>query len=176
MEKPLVMILMGGAGSNQTYHCTKKLVQSHFPLHILACVGRKTKIIKKIEKLKRNPAVSLTCIPFTDRISDLMAVSDLLITKPGPATTSEAAILKLPVILDATATNIFWERGVAKFVLSNNLGREVKSLSKLNSLVEEMLFNKKIRGDIMASFDRLPPYRFNHEIMSIIKSMCPPVA
>jgi processive 1,2-diacylglycerol beta-glucosyltransferase len=173
-DKPVVAIIMGGAGSNQTYRYFKALARCSFPLHVLACVGRNTKIIKRLKKIKCNPLVSLSCIPFTDKISDLMAASDLLITKPGPGSMSEAAILKLPMLIDAVATNIFWEKEVTKFVLKNKLGYEVKSFSKLRPLVKNMLFDKKTKKMLGESFDRLPPYRFNKEILSIITSMCPP--
>lgn len=171
-DKPVVMLLMGGAGSYQSYSYFKRLAQFPKPIHILVCTGRNTSIAKSIAQVTRNPWVSYTSIPFTLKISDLMAASQLLITKPGPGTVTEAMIMKIPVLLDRTSTPIFWERKVFEFAKRHGIGQEVRSLRKLNTLVEQMLFDNANRKQIKQAFAKTPPYRFDQEVKKLVRQLC----
>lgn len=171
-DKPIVMLLMGGAGSHQSYSYFNRLAQFPKPIHILVCTGRNTHITKSIARVARNPWVSYTCIPFTLKISDLMAASQLLITKPGPGTVTEAMMMKIPVLLDRTSTPIFWERKVFEFAKQHGIGHEVRSLRKLNKLVEQMLFDDAHRTQIKQAFAKTPPYRFDQEIKQLVRQLC----
>ena len=42
---------------------------------------------------------SITVLPFTDKVPELMAISDLVITKPGGLTTSESLASSLPILV-----------------------------------------------------------------------------
>lgn len=168
-DKPTVMLLMGGAGSGQSYSYFKRLSQFPKPIHILTCTGRNTGVAKKIARFNRKPWVSYTNIPFTLKISDLMAVSQLVITKPGPGTVTEAMIMKVPVLLDRTSTPIFWERRVFEFAKRHGIGQEVRSLSKLNQVVDQMLFDDAHRKRIKQAFANTPPYNFDQKVKLLIE-------
>jgi len=171
-DKPVVMLLMGGAGSGQSYSYFKRLSQFPKPLHILVCTGRNTRVAEKISRFARKPWVSYTNVPFTLKISDLMSVSQLLITKPGPGTVTEAMVMKVPVLLDRTATPIFWERKVFDFAKRHGIGTEIRSLSKLNELVDQMLFDKANHTRIKKAFAITPAYCFDEKIKKIVEQLC----
>lgn len=172
-DKPVLMLLMGGTGSPQTYHYFNKLAHFHKPIHLLVCVGRNTAIQKKLSRIKCNPGITHSFIPFTLKIPDLMAVSDLLITKPGPGTVTEAMIMKLPVILDRTITSIFWENKVFDLVKRHGIGQEIRRLSKLNTCVQKMLFDADYKAQVKNAFSKIPSYQFDQRIKEIIKDLCP---
>lgn len=167
-DKPVVMLLMGGAGSPQTYHYFKKLAQFKKPIHLLVCIGRNSAIKKKLMQITCSPEVSYSCIPFTTKIPDLMAASDLLITKPGPGTVTEGMIMKLPMILDRTITPIFWENKAFDLIKRHHIGMEIRSLSKLHTIVEKMLFDASYRTELKQAFEKLPAYNFDNHIKKII--------
>lgn len=172
IDKPIVMILMGGAGSAQAYHFFKELAQFENPIHILVCMGRSTLIEKNIKKIHCNENVTYSCIPFTKKIPDLMAVSDLLITKPGPGTVTEAMLMKCPVLLDRTITTLFWEKKVFNLVRRHGIGDEIKSLSSLNKIVEGILYNSDKQSNIKNAFKKIKTYNFDKDIKKIIESLC----
>ena len=97
-DKPVVLIMMGGAGSQQLVNYTKELGTIDTPLHLLVCVGRNTAIIPKINKIKHNENVSVQIVPFTTKVSELLAMTDVMITKPGPNSCYEAMVVGVPTL------------------------------------------------------------------------------
>ena len=73
-----------------SYKYVAYLIKMQLPLHILVCIGRNERLRRNINKILLPEDVSLTIIGFTDRIADFMAISDVLITKPGPGSVCEA--------------------------------------------------------------------------------------
>jgi processive 1,2-diacylglycerol beta-glucosyltransferase len=69
------------------------------PLQVLAVAGHDQELKGRLENLRRKVAVELRSYGWTDNIPELMAVADLLITKPGGVTTAEALASGLPLLL-----------------------------------------------------------------------------
>ena len=68
-------------------------------LGIVVIAGRNKKLRRKLEKFSLRSHHSIRIYEYTDRIPELMASSQLLITKPGALTISEALTMELPMIL-----------------------------------------------------------------------------
>jgi processive 1,2-diacylglycerol beta-glucosyltransferase len=162
-NKPVVILMMGGAGSNQLIRYTHELANFDAPLHILVCVGRNTAVIHKINKIKHNANVSVQIIPFTTRISDLLAISDVMITKPGPNACHEAIYAGVPLLIDLTANSLFWERGTIDIVNMYGRGAMVRKFKEVKPLVKKYIAEKRPTKNI---FRTLP--HFEDQIKPII--------
>lgn len=146
--KPIVMILMGGVGSSKVVKYVRKIMKMTKPCHLIVCIGKKESIRRTIQRMKKPSHVSLSVIGFTKQISDLMAISDVLISKPGATSLSEAIQMQLPVILDNTSTTLEVERLHLDFIKKNKMGVVVNAFSELERALDVMLDvenNKKIR-------------------------------
>ena len=130
---------MGSVGSKDLINFTQELTQLEYPAHILIAVGRSHNLIDKIESIDLPEHITTTVIPFTDKIADLMAVSDLLITKSGSVTFAESIYLQLPTILDATRSVLMWERLNHDIVKNSNIGTTIESLNDIVPLVSQIL-------------------------------------
>lgn len=108
-DKPVVMVFMGGAGSMTSYRYVRVLARMGIPLHMIIVLGRNERLKRNINKIMLPEGVTMTLLGFTNRIADLMAMSDVLITKPGPGSVCEALESNVPMILDATQGSIWWE-------------------------------------------------------------------
>ena len=65
----------------------------NFPnLQIIAISGKNEKVKNHFDNLvsKTNSIENVKVLPFTNRVPELMSVSDLVITKPGGLTTTES--------------------------------------------------------------------------------------
>lgn len=145
-DTPTVMIMMGGQGSELSYTYTRALARNTTDtMHLIVCLGRNEKLAKRIKKIKLPKNITLTVVGFTDKIADLMAVSDVLITKPGPTTMCEALHMQLPLILSGIGEVIRWEQTNIDFVVKNQLGGVVKNTKEIIPLVREWLTNKTLR-------------------------------
>lgn len=172
-DKPTVLIMGGGAGSKRSFYFVKKLAQSKKPLHIIVCAGRNDFLKKKVEKLKVPKHITVSAIGFTEKIADLMAVSDVLITKSGPTSFIEAVQMELPILIDGTSTFIKWEKINAQLVEKYKVGVVIKNYAYTLKEVEKILFDaeyKKTLKNNLKSFKSTLP-NFNLCFPKLIKQI-----
>lgn len=70
-----------------------KIIIKNFPsLQIIAVSGRNARIKKHFDELveETNSDDNVKVLPYTNKVPELMSVSDLVITKPGGLTTTES--------------------------------------------------------------------------------------
>lgn len=176
-NKFTTMVLMGGAGGKETVKYVKSMYRQNLPIHVIACAGRNQKAadqLKGLQKKQLHSQMSLTIVPFTMKISDLMAVSQLLITKPGPGTINEALIMNLPMFLDRTGPTLYWERANIDFVVKNNLGKTVSNAKQFAQLLEKCVHDTNFYQDMKQAVLTYHKEPFIEKIKPILFSMCPP--
>lgn len=98
-RRPCVLVMGGGMGPAPLDAVVASLELCGLPLQVLAVAGRNRGLHGRLEALRHRAALDLRVFGWTENIPELMAVSDLLITKPGGLTTSEALAAGLPMIL-----------------------------------------------------------------------------
>jgi UDP-N-acetylglucosamine:LPS N-acetylglucosamine transferase len=170
-DKFVIMIMMGGAGSYSSYAYAQKVASLDLNVHLLVCIGKNMDLKKKIEEIKKNKT-TIDCISFTNRVSDLMAVSDLLITKPGTGSVNEAVYSHLPMLIDGTDETLFLEKGNVNFVEENNFGDVATSLSEIEQIIKNYM-NPLYYSAIKESLYNYERKNFSENIMQIIKRLCP---
>jgi processive 1,2-diacylglycerol beta-glucosyltransferase len=170
-NKEIILIMMGGAGGNTAYEYAKKIGRMNLGTHLVVIAGRNNKLKKDLESLKLHPSNTLSALGFTDRVSDLMAVSDVIITKPGPGTINEAIAMKLPILIDNTDTSLFWERANVDIVLKYGIGQRIKKFSQVKNLLMTYLKDAKAKEAAEQSFANAPPNQFHMRIPGIIQEL-----
>ena len=143
-DKKVIMLMRGGTGSIRLVNYVRSLVKINKPIHLLVCVGRNLQLISKINRIKTNGFVTFSVIPFTQKIPDLMAVSDLLITQSSPTVCSEAIHMNLPILIDRATPSLFWEKATVDWIHMYGRGTIFRSARRLNKLVENYLDKKNI--------------------------------
>ncbi len=170
-NKPVMMLLMGASGPKAMYTFCKQLTKLTMPIHILICLGKNNNLRDKIKSINFPPHITITIISFTQRISDLMAVSDILITKSGSVTVCEAIYMHLPMLLDATSTVLKWEQFNHTFVKKHGFGLIINNLNQMLQQITELLSNKDQLSQMkkkMAQFEKKDAYI---EIPKLIKNL-----
>lgn len=170
-NKPVVLIMMGGAGGYKAYSYAKKIGQLELSAHLIVVMGSNVKMKKELEKVALHPSNSMTVLGFTDRISDLMAISHVVVTKPGPGTISEAIAMKLPILIDNTDKLLFWERINVDLVLKYGIGQRITHARQIEDLVETYLQDPELKEQLEVSFASVPPNYFHLRIKSIVDEM-----
>lgn len=170
-SKPVVLVMMGGAGGNKVWEYIHTIGLAHIGVHMIACAGKNQELAQKLHNISLYPKNSMSVIEFTTKISDLMAVSDLVITKPGPSTINEAMIMKLPIIVDATSTVLDWEKINIDLVQKYHIGKCVETFEELVPLLQHMLRDPTYRQDVQKAYQTVPPNRFLELIEPLVFSM-----
>jgi UDP-N-acetylglucosamine:LPS N-acetylglucosamine transferase len=170
-NKGIILIMMGGAGGQIAYEYAKNIGKMHLGAHLVVIAGRNNKLKKELEQLKLHSSNTLSAFGFTDRVSDLMAVSNVIVTKPGPGTINEAMAMKLPILIDNTDTSLFWERANVDVVLRYGVGQKIKKFSQVKELLSTYLKDDKAKEAMELSFVDVPVNLFHVRIPEIIHEL-----
>lgn len=94
-----LLIMGGGAGLGITSELVKSLLSMQSNLQIIVMAGKNQSLLAKLQNLSLFFPGQLVAIGFTDKVPELMACADLVITKPGGLSTSECLVMGLPMLL-----------------------------------------------------------------------------
>jgi len=170
-KKKNILIMMGAAGGDTAYGYARKVGNLDLNAHLIVIAGGNNKLRKQLEGLELHPSNSMTVFGYTDRIADVMAVSNVIITKPGPGTINEAIAMKLPILIDNTDISLFWERANVDFVLKYGVGQKIKKFRQIEDLLVTYLNDEEVIQNVEKAFVDIPPNQFHLRISGIIKEL-----
>ena len=117
-ELPAVVLVGGGEGMGPIYKTAREINARHLKCQLIIIAGHNKQLKANLEAAHWNQPTIV--YPFVKDMPSLMAAADILVTKAGPATITEAAIAGLPMILyDAIPGQ---ETGNVEYVVDNNIG------------------------------------------------------
>jgi len=171
-NKSVVLLMMGGEGSRSIYQYAKTLAESPLNAHFVICTGRNGNLANKLKKIEPFPGNSIAIQPFTEKVDEVFALSDLIITKPGPGTINEARSLGLPILIDNIKPPLFWEQANIDMVLSQKIGACIQSMKEVPDLVKKYLYDEQTREEVIRAYKQIPQNKFATEIKQLIDEMC----
>jgi processive 1,2-diacylglycerol beta-glucosyltransferase len=136
-DRTIVLQLGGGFGVGPVEKLFTGLLELEKPLEIVVVAGRNEELKKRLEKLKTPARHRVHILGFTTQIDELMAVADLVVTKPGGLTTSEtlargAAMAVVNPIPGQESRN-------SDFLLENCAAIKINNLSTLTFKLNQLL-------------------------------------
>ncbi len=132
---PMVLLVGGGEGMGPMYKVARAINDEGVKCQIAVITGRNKELKDRLEACDWNQPTHI--YPFVTNMPVLMAASDILVTKAGPATISEACIAGLPLILyDAIPGQ---ETGNVDFVVNNGAGVFAPSSQEVTAAIREWL-------------------------------------
>jgi len=137
---PTLLVLSGGFGVGPVREILRELERIERPLQIIVVCGRNEKLRRQIASAPaRHPTQVLG---FAENMHELMAVSDLILTKPGGLTTSEALAMGKPLLVLNPIPG--QEAANSDFLLEHGAGVKVNCLEDLPFKLEHALGVKKL--------------------------------
>lgn len=170
-DKKVIMILMGATGSSAIHSYVKKISKSKLNLHLIVCIGREESLIEQLRKIKLPKNITTSEIGFTDKAADLMAISDLLITKSGPTSLCEAIQMNLPVLIDNTSISLKWEKISSDFVRKHDLGKVITNFNQVNKFLEKLFKNEDEIKTIKKRMNEFKTKNFKLKLKNLVKEM-----
>jgi processive 1,2-diacylglycerol beta-glucosyltransferase len=98
-QRPVVMVMGGGLGLGPIGASVRALTELGRDLTAVVIVGRNEALRRRVEESARTVPFEMRALGFVDTVADYMRASDVLLTKPGGLTSSEALSAELPMIL-----------------------------------------------------------------------------
>lgn len=143
-----------GLGKSKTFEIFETLVKDFINIQIIAIAGKNEKMKLKFEKIveENNKQDYVKVLEYTNKIPELMAISDLVVSKPGGLTTSESLASNLPMIIinpipgqEEENAEFLEEKGIGIWIRKNDSAYEIfKDLFSNPEKLEKMKKNTEI--------------------------------
>jgi processive 1,2-diacylglycerol beta-glucosyltransferase len=160
-DRPIVVQISGGFGVGPIEKIFRGILEIEVPIEIVVVTGRNETARQQLELVEVPPRHRVKILGFTDQIDELMAVADLVVSKPGGLTTSEilargAAMAVVNPIPGQESRNsdFLLENGAA--VKINNLATLAHKLGPLlaePTALDRLKQNARRIGKPQAAFD-----------------------
>ena len=163
-NRPIVLQLAGGFGVGPIAKLYRALLDVEEPLEIAVVTGRNEKARKQLAAVAVPGRHRAKILGFTDQIDELMAVADLVMTKPGGLTTSEtlargAAMVIVNPIPGQESRN-------SDFLLENGAAIKVNNIATLPHKIESLLRDRNRLDQLKANAKRLGRPRAAFEVVN----------
>lgn len=133
--RPAVLIVGGGEGVGRVYEIAQAVAEAAASAQLVVVAGRNRALKARLDSAAW--PIPTQTYGFTQRMPELMAAADLLITKAGPGMIAEACISGLPMILSGFIPG--QEAGNVHYVLGNGAGVYVTEPAQIAALAREWL-------------------------------------
>lgn len=142
------LLLMGGSlGIGKIGELYQELQHVDKDIQIIIITGNNKKLYSKLTELSKTAKKATRIIGYTNEVNKYMQASDLLITKPGGLTITEALVSHTPLAIFSAIPG--QEEKNAEFLLQHNLAIDLSDCKtcskKINFILdsEEFLMNMK---------------------------------
>ncbi|MCI8397401.1 MAG: glycosyltransferase [Clostridia bacterium] len=112
-------------------------------IQIVAVSGKNKKVYERFKQIAENKE-NIKVLEFTNKVPELMRISDLVITKPGGITSSEALASNVPILAINPIPG--QEEENAEFLEENKVAIWLKPKDKLQEKLKEVLKDKTLNN------------------------------
>ena len=142
-NKKTVLFFAGGElglGKTYTFNIFKSFVCND-NIQIVAIAGRNPKMKENFESFveEMGKESSVKILEYTDKVAQLMSISDLVVTKPGGLTTTESLASGLPIVVINPIPG--QEEENAEFLEKNNLAIWIRKGDDSEKILNDLFCN-----------------------------------
>ena len=138
LKRPIILIMGGGQGLGPIRDVVQSLSGVSIPLQLIVITGTNKKLTKWLGEFKEKTDKKIIVYEYANNVNELMKVANLIVTKPGGMTTSEALTMGLPMVIinpipgqEMRNTDFLLKHGMAIHVHDTiQIGEEIEILLK----------------------------------------------
>ncbi|MDE3181578.1 MAG: glycosyltransferase [Acidobacteriota bacterium] len=168
-KSPVVLLMAGGMGMAPLDLIASSLERCGLPLQTIAVAGHDQALYERLQGLRGKIALDLSSFAWTDRIPELMAAADLIITKPGGLTVSEALASGLPMILTHPIPGPEERNG--RYLVQHRVAIHAKTIDEIPSLTVSLLRHPEKREAMSRLARELARPEAGHAIAQVGRAM-----
>jgi processive 1,2-diacylglycerol beta-glucosyltransferase len=145
-DRPLVLIMGGGMGPLRMDQIVRELSTLPRALSIVAVAGLNVKMQKRLGQMKSQMPSdkALTICGWVENVDELMRAADVLVTKPGGITLTEASSVGVPMVCVNPIPGP--EQTHCRLIEQEKLGVVARNMDEVNAKVAEILDGGKRRA------------------------------
>ncbi|HEY7313448.1 MAG TPA: glycosyltransferase [Gemmataceae bacterium] len=162
-DRPIILQLSGGFGVGPIGRLYRALLEVARPIELVTIAGRNETVQRELQAIEPPPRHRAKVLGFTDQIDELMAVADLVVSKPGGLTTSEtlargAAMVIVNPIPGQESRN-------SDYLLENGAAIKVNNIATLAHKVDGLLEDPARLAQLKANVAHLARPRAAYEVV-----------
>lgn len=152
---PTILMMAGSFGVSNVFDVYENIIDIDLDFQIILVTGKNQKLYNHFEKVVEESSKKTKLIYFTNEINKLMQASDIIITKPGGLTVTEALACNIPMaVFDAIPGQ---EEENADFLLKHNMAVRISDGNSCREAIVELLRDSEKLEDMKEackSFDK----------------------
>ncbi len=157
-DKPLQLLIMGGSmGLSAIASVIRELISGKNRQHLTLTVvcGRNKELYDNLAKEYQEDIREGKIIlhGFVDNVDELMESCDLIVSKPGGLTASEAILKSIPMIIPFYIPG--QEHGNVEFLVEHNMAIEARDIEQLNSHLEQFIEHPELYRKMSKNMQQL---------------------
>ena len=165
-DKVVILLVGGGEGMGPLEEISREINDTNLDIALVVITGRNKKVKEKLENAKWSIPVHI--YGFVKNMPDFMRAADILLTKAGPGTISEALIAGLPIILYHRISG--QEEGNVAYVIDEGAGVWAPDINDIIETLRYWLENPSKRQEAVDNAKRLARPNASREIAREIAS------
>jgi 1,2-diacylglycerol 3-beta-galactosyltransferase len=166
-DLPVILLVGGGEGMGPLEETAAVINEARLPACLVVVAGRNQALRENLEAQSWNLPVRV--YGFVREMPDFMAAADVLITKAGPGTISEAFIAGLPIILNNRLPG--QEDGNVSYVVNEKAGVWAPKPEQVIAILKSWLKNPEKRQRVAANSSKLARPQATRQIAHLLASL-----
>ncbi len=169
-EVPTILIMAGSFGVTNIMNIYKDLIKLPTEFQIIIITGHNQRLYEAFTPVVEQSAKKTKLVYFTDEVENYMHASDLIITKPGGLTVSEALACNIPLaVFDAIPGQ---EEDNANFLLTHNMAVKLEKGVDTGATIHSLLEDSRRLEEMRSSCQSFDTSESNKNIFSLINELC----
>lgn len=137
LSKITILVMGGSLGLGKIMDIYEQLNKIEYDIQIIVITGKNKKLYSHLSKIKKSSLKDTCIVGYTDKVNKYMQCSDILLTKPGGLTITEALICNLPLGVFSPIPG--QEEKNAQFLFKNDLAINLTDISKCGENISKLL-------------------------------------
>ncbi len=152
-DRPVVLLMGGGVGIGPLEKMMRALAAVDVPLSAAVIVGRNSALERRVIAAAERTAYPLRVYGFVNNVFDFMHASDVLLSKPGGLTSSEALVARIPMVLVKPLPG--QEERNTRYLVARQAALRARGAVQVAAAVTDVLTSATCREDLADRIDTL---------------------
>ena len=159
-----------GLGKSRTLEIFNTLVNDFNNIQVIAISGKNKKMYEEFNQIVKiaNKTDFIKVFEFVNNVPELMAVSDVVITKPGGLTTTESLVSGLPMIIINPIPG--QEEENAQFLEHSNVGIWLKKQMNITETISNFLSDNEKLKEMKENTKKISNRNSTKDICTILEA------
>ncbi len=145
-DRKIVLIMGGGVGIGPLDKMMRALGKVDVPLAAVVIVGKNKGLERRVIAAAEHTAYPLRVFGFVNNVFDYMHASDVLLSKPGGLTSSEALAAEIPMILVKPLPG--QEERNTRYLVTRRVAIRARGEDALAEAVTDVLTSESVRAEL----------------------------